>query len=426
MKTEQEGKPEIQLPRAPTPSRVFGALQLNPYYRTYWLGNQAGTLMFQMQIVAQGYLAYTLTNSATALGVVGLAQGLPQLLFSPIAGVIADRAPKRTLLIIVQVILSLSSLAIGILIGLGLIQYWHLVATGFIQGLCFAVNMPARQSWIPSLVKREDLANAIALNNAGLNASRVAGPAIAGLLIAVPWFGVNGIYYLRVLAFGWVLWSLIQIPILGEATKREKVETMLDEVTAGLRYVVRHETLQPLFTLAIVTLLLGSSYQTLLPAIALNTLDAGSAGLGLMMTAVGVGALIGSLSMAYFSNSKRKGRIQAIAGTTLGIGLFGLGLFSGLHTFLLVLLALLVVGISNDFYATINNTLILMNTDQALYGRVMAIYMMTWSLAPLSSAPFGALMDHIGGPETMMLIGGALAIFVVAMATLHPGYRKLT
>ncbi len=423
---EQVATPKTELPRAPTAQRVFGALQLNPYYRTYWLGNQAGTLMFQMQLVAQGYLAYTLTNSATALGVVGLAQGLPQLLFSPIAGVIADRWPKRTLLIIVQIILSLSSLAVGVLIGLGLIQYWHLVATGFVQGLCFAVNMPARQSWIPSLVKREDLANAIALNNAGLNASRILGPSIAGLLIAVPFVGVNGIYYLRVLAFGWVLWSLIAIPVAGEAAKREKAETVLEEMTAGIRYVVRHETLAPLFTLAVVTLLLGSSYQTLLPAIALNTLNVGSEGLGLMMTAVGVGALTGSLSMAYFSNSKHKGRIQAVAGMALGVGLAGFGAFSGLHIFLLVLVTLLVVGISNDFYSTINNTLILLNTDQALYGRVMAIYMMTWSLAPLSSAPFGALMDHIGGPETFLLIGGALAIFVVAMATLHPGYRKLT
>src|SRR5512135_1256224 len=108
---EQAGTATAELPRAPTAHRVFGALQLNPYYRTYWLGNQAGTLMFQMQIVAQGYLAYTLTNSATALGVVGLVQGLPQLLFSPVAGVIADRFPKRTLLIVVQTILAVSSLA---------------------------------------------------------------------------------------------------------------------------------------------------------------------------------------------------------------------------------------------------------------------------------------------------------------------------
>src|SRR5579883_3306191 len=154
-------------------NRMFGALYQNPYYRTFWFGNQASTLMFQMQMVAQGYLAYTLTGSAEALGIVGLVQGLPQLVFSPLTGVIADRYPKRTLLILNQTALCITSLVVGVLIGLGLIQYWHLLVTGFIQGLCTAINMPARQSWIPSLVAQDDLPNAIALNNAGLNASRI-------------------------------------------------------------------------------------------------------------------------------------------------------------------------------------------------------------------------------------------------------------
>ena len=147
---------------------------------------------------------------------------------------------------------------------------------------------------------------------------------------------------------------------------------------------------------------------------------------GLLQRAIGVGALCDSLSMAYFSKSERKGRIQAIAGTTLGLGLLTFGVFSGFRAFALVLLALFVVGMANDFYSTINNTLIMLNTERALYGRVMSLYMMTWSLSSLSSAPFGALMDGIGGPATMILIGGTLAVFVAGMATLHPGYRRLT
>jgi MFS family permease len=416
----------VVVDRSPTGlGRIFGAFSHNPYYRTYWFGNQASTLMMMMQGVAQGYLAYTLTGSATALGIVGLAQGLPQFFFAPVGGVIADRYAKRNLLLLIQLVLCLTSLVIGVLIGLHLIQYWHLVVTGFIQGLCFSMYMPARQSWIPSLVAPEDLPNAIALNNAGLNASRILGPAIGGLLIAIPWFNVNGVYYLRVVAFVWVLYSLLQVPIKGEAEKR-RAERVVVELTAGLRYIVGHETLAPLFTLALVTLLLGSSYQMLLPAFALNTLNVGSEGLGFMMATVGVGALCGSLSMAYFSRSKRKGRIQAVAGTLLGVSLAAFGLLSGFHVFPLVLVALFVVGISNDFYSTINNTLIMLNTDRALYGRVMAVYMMTWALSSLSAAPFGALMDHIGGPPTMLLIGGTLALFVAGMAAFHPGYRRLT
>jgi len=404
---------------------MFGAFNNNPYYRTYWFGNQASTLMMMMQGVAQGYLAYTLTGSATALGIVGLAQGLPQFVFAPVGGVIADRYAKRNLLLVIQLVLCVSALVIGVLIALGLIQYWHLVVTGFIQGLCFSMYMPARQSWIPSLVAREDLANAIALNNAGLNASRILGPAIAGILIAIPWINVTGVYYLRVIAFGWVLYSLLQIPIQGEA-EGKRSDRVFDELTAGVRYIARDETLGPLFTLAVVSLLLGSSYQMLLPAFALNTLSVGSEGLGFMMAAVGIGALCGSLSMAYFSRSKNKGRIQATAGVGLGVALAAFGLFSGFHSFALVLLALFAVGISNDFYSTINNSLIMLNTDRNLYGGVMAVYMMTWALSSLSAAPFGALMDRIGGPPTMLLIGGTLALFVAGMAAFHPGYRRIT
>jgi MFS family permease len=406
--------------------RVLGALSANPYYRTYWFGNQAGTLVFQMQIVAQGYLAYQLTGSATALGVVGLASGLPQLLLAPISGVIADRYAKRNLLLVAQGILCLSSLAIAVLISVGAIRYWHLLVTGAIQGMCFSINMPTRQSWIPSLVSRDDLANAIALNNAGMNASQVLGPAIAGLLIAIPWFGVNGVYYLRALAFCWVLYSLLKIPILGKPQAGTHKGRFIDEATAGARYVLKSDVLVPLFTLALVTLLLGQSYQALMPAIALGSLGVGSEGLGLMMTAVGIGALTGSLSMAYLSRSERKGRIQAIAGTTLGIGLTCFGLFSAVRLFGLVLASLTVVGASMSFYGTINNTLILSNTDRELQGRVMSIYMMTWALAPLSAAPFGALMDSIGGPPTLMIIGIVLTASVVGIARLHPGYRRLT
>jgi MFS family permease len=405
--------------------RIFGALSHNPYYRTYWFGNQASTLNMQMLTVAQGYLAYTLTGSAEALGIVGLAQGLPQLLFSPVAGVLADRYPKRNLLVAVQLMLCLMSVIVGTLIAVHRIQYWHLVATGFVNGLCFSINMPTRQSWIPSLVATEELPNAIALNNAGLNASRVVGPVIAGILIAVPWFGVEGVYYLRIITCIWVLFALLQVPIVGNP-ERKRSGKVLEEITAGMRYIFGHETLMPLFTLALVTLLLGSSYQTLLPAFALNTLNVGAEGLGLMMTAVGIGALTGSLSMAYFSRSKRKGRIQAVAGIGLGLGLLLFAIFSGLKIFPLALLALFFVGMSNDFYSTVNNTLIMLNTDRAIFGRVMAVYMMTWSLAALSSAPFGALMDQIGGPPTMALIGGVLAVFVLMMALFHPGYRRLT
>src|SRR5205823_4730424 len=175
----------------------------------------------------------------------------------------------------------------------GLIQFWHLVAVAIIQGMVFSAMMPTRQSWIPSLVSREHLANAIALNNAGQNAARVIGPSLAGLLIAIPWFNVEGIYFLRVIAFSWVFYTLMKIPIPGTPVKEERRSPMTHQLVAGLGYIWSHATLMPLFTFALVMMLLGQSYQQVMPAFALGIFDAGSEGLGLMLTVVGGGALTG-------------------------------------------------------------------------------------------------------------------------------------
>lgn len=406
-------------------ARIFGALQKSPYYRTYWFGNQASLLVTQMQAVAMGYLAFTLTDSATILGLVSLAQGLPQLICSPFGGVIADRYPKRDLLLGVQAVLCVNAVVMGVLISLGLIQWWHLMIGSFVQGMCWSVNMPARQSWIPCLVTDSELPNAIALNNAGMNAARIVGPAVAGGLIAVSWFGPNGIFYTSIPAVAWVYYALLQVPVKGEPSAGQRA-SFWAEFSAGLRYIWGHATLGPLFTLAVVTLLLGMSYQMLIPAYALGVFKVGPEGQGLMSTMVGIGALCGSLSMAYFSRSRRKGRIQAVAGTVLGLGLLAFGIVSGLKLFGAALVILFVVGLATDFYSTINNTLILVNTDRELFGRVMAVYLMTWSLAPLAAAPFGTAMDHIGGSLTMILIGGTLTVFVVGMTRFHPGFRRLT
>src|SRR5439155_19625028 len=313
--------------------RVFGALADNPHYRSYWVGNQANTLVMQMQMVANGYLAFTLTGSATALGVVAFAQSLPMLLFSPVGGGLADRIQKRKLLLWIQALQCAISVIIGVLVAVERIEYWHLVVSAAIQGMSFAVMMPTRQSWIPQLVPRHDLTSALALNNAGMNASRVIGSSLAGVLIAVPWFGVRGVYFLRILDFGWVLFTLLQIPILGQPEARritssgmERVRDLGVQLTSGLRYIWRHQTLQSLFMFAVVTMLLGQSYQQLLPAYALGVFDVGAAGQGIMQAVVGVGALVGSLTMAYLSRNPNRAKIQAYTGTALGRSLMLFGL----------------------------------------------------------------------------------------------------
>ncbi|HEV7665928.1 MAG TPA: MFS transporter [Chloroflexota bacterium] len=412
--------------------RVFGALGENQHYRSYWFGNQANTLVMQMQMVANGYLAFTLTGSATALGLVAFASSLPMLVFSPLGGVLADRLQKRKLLLIIQAAQCAIALAIGALVALERIEYWHLIVSAALQGVSFAVMMPTRQSWIPQLVRRDDLTNALALNNAGMNASRVIGPSLAGLLIAAPWFGVKGVYFVRVLAFAWVLYTLLQIPIKGEpepsGTRLRGAERMRElgmQLTSGLRYIWHHETLTSLFLFAVLTMLLGQSYQQLIPAYALGVFNVGPEGQGVMQTVVGVGALVGSLTMAYLSRNPNRARIQAYTGTALGVALMLFGICAAFHQFLIALVALFLVGLTLDFNATINQTLIMLNADRAVYGRVMSVYMMTFALSGFSASASGYLMDTIGGAVTMLLQGGILAVFVVLMATFNKGYRSI-
>jgi MFS family permease len=427
--TAEAAEPEVELGAL---RRVFGALGDNPYYRLYWFGNQANTLVMQMQQVANGYLAYTLTDSAAALGVVAFAQSLPMLIISPVGGVIADRLEKRGVLIWMQAVQCLISLVIGVLVALDRIEYWHLVVSAAIQGMSFAIMMPTRQSWIPQLVPRQDLTSALALNNAGMNASRVIGPSLAGVLIAVAWFGVRGVYFLRVFAFVWVMYTLLRIPIRGEPEARSKtasgsqrVREIGGQLTSGLRYIWHHETLLSLFIFAVVTMLLAQSYQQLLPAYALGVFDVGAEGQGVMQAVVGIGGLVGSLTMAYLSRNPNRAKLQAYTGTALGVALMLFGLCAATGWFLVSLGALFLVGLTLDFNATINQTLIMLNADRGLYGRVMAVYMMTWALSGFSASLSGVIMDQFGGAVTMLAQGLVLAVFVVVMASFNGGYRKI-
>jgi hypothetical protein len=251
-------------------------------------------------------------------------------------------------------------------------------------------------------------------------------------MIAVPWIGVTGVYFLRVIAFGWVLFSLLQIPILGEPEARsiessggDRAREIAGQLTSGLRYIWRHETLLSLFIFAVVTMLLGQSYQQILPAYALGVFNVGAEGQGVMQAVVGVGALVGSLTMAYLSRNPNRAKIQAYTGTALGGALILFGVCSAFDWFGVSLLALFLVGLTLDFNATINQTLIMLNADRALYGRVMSVYMMTWALSGLSASLSGVLMDHVGGAVTMLSQGAVLAVFVVLMATLNNGYRSI-
>jgi MFS family permease len=376
-------------------------------------------LAMQMGTVAFGYLAYQMSGSATALGLIGLAWGLPMLTLSLVGGVVADRFPRRTILMVTQGAIGVSALIAFLLMATGQLQLWQLYAVALLQGCAFAFNMPARQAFVADIVGRADLANAVALNNANMNLMRVLGPAAAGVLIGLPWIGAGGVFGLMAACYVFVVATIFRIRggrVRSGTGKGSGVEQLLE----GLRYLRGSRTLLVLLSLGIMPMLLGMHYQMLMPVFALGLLDAGPEGLGLLSTAAGIGALAGSVALAAAGNFPGKTRVQALLGVAFGLGLVGFALAPSLP---MAMVALVAVGAASASYQALNNTLVMEATPPAFYGRVMSVYMMIWSLQPLATMPTARLADLIGAQPTVASSGVLLAV-VVALVALKRSLRQ--
>ncbi|RIK46849.1 MAG: hypothetical protein DCC58_01860 [Chloroflexi bacterium] len=411
--------------RSPTPhvpawKRPFLALDV-PAFRNLWLGMLPGTMAMQMGMVTTGYVAYDISNSATAVGLVSTGWGIPMLLFGLVGGVVADRLPKRSILLATQTLIGVAAVLSAVLVLAGVIQVWHLIVIAGMQGLGFAFNMPARQAFVAQLVGREKLMNAVALNNAGMNFSRVVGPSIAGGLIGISVIGAGGVFVLMAAMYAFVVVSLLRIPQRG-APLGERRPSPLKSLGDGLRYVRGHAVVSTLLLLAFVPVMLGMPYQALMPVFAKDVFHVGPGGLGVLMTANGIGALAGSLTIASLSGFRRRGLLQ------MGLGIvFGgsLAMFAFSPSFLLAVVALLLVGIASAGFQSLNSSLVMDHADPAYHGRVMSVYMLTFSAMPLAVVPAGLLADAFGAPATIGIGGLCLLGIIATIGLVHPTYRHI-
>lgn len=376
----------------------------------FWLGMLGSFMALQMQQVARGYLAYELTGSATALGVVTLAWGMPQLVFSPIAGVVADRLPRRETLIVTQSFMAAGMLVNAVLISTGLIEFWHLVVLSFIVATAFTFNIPPRQALTFTLVGRERVANAIALNNSGMNLTRVVGPALAGVLIGIPAVGTAGTFYVMAVAYLFTVIMLFRLPATPgqESQGRGAWLEMLD----GLRYIRESPALRSILLTAVAVILLGMPHHTLLPLFALGVYQAGPEGLGLLGAMGGAGALAGSLMVAYLSGSPHMRQLQLVSGLTFGLAL---ALFAVSPWFPLALAAMFVVGAAGNTYLALNNTFMLTTSEPGMHGRLSSAYNMIWGSLPFTTLPMGIAADAVGAPVTVAVAGVLSAVAVLAL-----------
>jgi MFS family permease len=401
--------------------RLYPALG-HPAYRLLWLGMLPATLAVMMNQVAGPYAAFTLSDSAAVLGVVSLAQGLPMLLLGLVGGVAADRLPRRWVLIASQTTLGMAAAVIAAFALTGGLQVWHVVAASFFQGASFAFNMPARQAYIAELVSRQLLANAVALNNAGQNFCRVAGPALAGVLLAIPGAGIAATFLTIAAMYGIALGALFKLPAKGpSATAAARVGSR-SQLTEGLRYARSSSTIQTLILMNLVIVVLGMPYQTLMPVFAERVFSVGAGGLGVLMAGSGVGALAGAVTVAGLSRFRRPAALQLGLGVALGLALIG---FAITPWFPLAVALLVLVGFLFSAFSALNNTLLMANTEPRLTGRIMSLYLLTWAAMPVGAVPLAWLAEQAGAPLAIGLAGALVAAIVAGLALLHPPSHRI-
>jgi MFS family permease len=414
--TSSAPAPPASAPR----SGVFRSLR-HKNYRLFFGGQTVSLVGTWITRIATSWLIYRLTGSVLLLGLVGFAGQIPTLILAPFAGVLVDRWNRHRILVVTQVLSMLQSFALAGLSLAGIITVRDVLLLQAAQGIINAFDTPARQSFVVEMVTdRADLANAIALNSSMVNLSRVIGPSIGGVIIALVgegWcFFIDGVSYIAVIG------SLLAMHV---ALKPRIVPTkkMAQELVEGFRYVTGFVPIRSALLLLALVATMGMPYTVLMPAIAGNVLHGDSHTLGFLMTSAGLGALGGALYLAWRPSVVGLLRVIAIAACVFGVGLVLFG-FSRNLIFSLVILPLAGGGMMVTLAST--NTVLQTIVEERLRGRVMSFYAMAFlGTAPVGSLLAGVVADKVGPTNTIVLGGVACIIGGVWFAAKLPKFRAL-
>ena len=370
-------------------------------YRLFFSGQGISLIGTWMTRLAMSWLVYRLTGSAVLLGITGFASQIPAFILGPIAGVWIDRWNRHRAIVILQTISMLQSFALAGLALSGIITVWEIIVLSLVQGVVNAFELPARQSFVLQMVeKREDLGNAIAINASMVNAARLIGPAIAGILVAGVGEGycflIDGISYIGVIV-GLLMMRLTHVQL--QKPRRH----VMHELTEGWRYVTGSLPIRSLLTNLGLVSLFATPYSVLLPIFAKDVLHGNANTLGFLSAASGVGALVGTVTLAMRTSVVGLLRVIAIATTLCGVALIAFGLSTSLWASLL-LMAILGFGMMQQMAPS--NTVLQTLVDDEKRGRVMAFYSMAFQgMGPFGSLFAGNLAAHIGAPKTVVVSG---------------------
>lgn len=390
-------------------------------YQLFFAGQGISLIGTWMTQLATIWLVYNLTNSPLMLGVVGFSSQIPSFFLAPFGGVFVDRFSRYRTLISTQVLAMIQSLTLAVLALTGVIQVWHIIALSLFQGFINALDAPARQAFVPELVeRREDLANAIAINSTMINGARLIGPAIGGLLIASVGTGycflIDGLSYIAVIA---ALLAMKVKPWKNSVTDGNP----LQKVKEGFVYAFSFPPIRSILLLSALVSLMGLQNTILVPIIAEQVLKGGAETLGFLMAASGVGALTGGIYLATRQTILGIGKLIALAPAILGIGLIAFSLSRFLP---LSLFTMLFVGLGTILQIAASNTFLQTIVEDDKRGRLMSLYTMSFlGMIPVGNLLGGLLASRIGATNTLIIDGIACILGSIIFSRQLPALRQI-
>jgi MFS family permease len=395
-----------------------------PEYRLLWYGQVGNGLGHWMDQVARGWLMYELTNSAVQLGAVTAVRAIPLLLFSPVAGTLADRHGRKTQLVVAEAVNAVLYAVLAILVLTRLVEPWHLYAVAVGSAVVQVFHGPARQAMITESVEPHDMTNAIGLSSIAFNGSRTLGPTIAGVLIALA--GTGAAYVVQAGLFAaTTIWT---IQLRGDVDRRHSESrhgprpSFLTSMVEGWRFVRHNETVRSGMLVLMLASFLAVPFSTLLPIFAKDVMRAGASGQGLLLTGMGVGALLSSILIASLGNRLPKGRFMVGGAFTYGTLLV---VFAASHWLLVSMALMVVIGLVNVWCNALVQTVVQANAPSEIRGRVMGVYQQRDLAVTAGSMLIGGLASAYGAPGAVMAMGTACALGAATIYLAIPHVRTI-
>jgi MFS family permease len=393
-------------PRLPAGLRAFRHRD----FRLFWAGQLVSLVGTWMQSVAQAWLVLELTNSPLRLGLVGALQFTPMLVLSFFAGALADRLPKRRLIIASQAVLFAQALALAALVQFGHVEFWHVAALALVYGIANTMDMPSRQAYIVEMVGKDDLTNAIALNSGMFNGARIIGPALAGLLIAH--WGMAPAFFFNALSFLPVIAVLVAIRT-DDHPRARSGRRIGDEIREGIRYALR----TPRITLTLAMVLAVSAflfnYNVVVPLLARDVLHQEARGFGLLMTTLGVGAVGGAVALAVWSRGRPP--VAAVAVPAL-VQAAATAMLATVSTMPAAAALLLITGFCGILFMAGSNSTLQLTVPDELRGRIMSLHTMVFAgVTPFGSLLVGSVAEAFGVRTSLVGSSACGGVAVLAL-----------